>query len=272
MEKKYQQLKQIIRGYDQVWIAFSGGLDSTFLLALAQQILGDKVAAVTVTTPFQSRYDIVTARSRAQALGVKQHWLEIDLLDNIQFQQNPRERCYYCKQAIFSLILAEAHKQGVTRILDGSHADDLKEYRPGRKALQELGVQSPLQQAGLAKTEIRWLAQQMKLPGWDEPSQACLATRFPYGEAINLEKLGRVEKAEDLLRTNGFRQFRVRCHDNLARIEVEMKDIERLLEPDFRDYISRALRELGFVYVTLDLEGFRSGSMDFFVKQENINV
>lgn len=271
MDKKYQRLKHIIMDYNQVWIAFSGGLDSIFLLALAQQILGDKVTAVTVSTPFQSRYDIGVAKSKAQALGVKQYLLEINLLDNIQIQLNSRERCYYCKQAIFSLICGEARKQGITHILDGSNADDLNEYRPGRKALQELGILSPLQEAGLTKTEIRLLAQQMKLPGWNEPSRPCLATRFPYGEAINLEKLGQVEKAEDLLRENGFRQFRVRSHNNLARIEVEMKDMKRFLQSDFRNYICSLLLELGFIYVTLDLEGFRSGSMDFFVNQENMN-
>lgn len=267
MDKKYQRLKQIITGYDQVWIAFSGGLDSTLLLALARKILGDRAVAVTARIPFQSRHDTEAALEKSLILGVKPILFEIDLLTDINIKLNSRERCYYCKQIIFSAMRQEASQQGITYILDGSHADDLGEYRPGRKALQELGILSPLQEAGLTKSEIRLLARQMELPGWDEPAQSCLATRFPYGEVIDLGKLQRVDKAEEFLRKNGFRQFRVRSHDNLARIEVEPEDMVRFSQPEFRDYISGSLLELGFTYVTLDLEGFRSGSMDVLIRR-----
>lgn len=262
MDRKYQQLEQIMSGYDRVWLAFSGGLDSTFLLAVSRKILGERATAVTAKTPFQSERDLKAALEKARALGGNQLLLGIDLLTNVEVELNSRERCYYCKKDIFSTIRQEAGRQGITYILDGSNMDDLDEYRPGRQALQELGILSPLQEAGLTKAEIRLLARQMELPGWDEPSQSCLATRFPYGEAISQKKLQRVEKAENLLREHGFKQFRVRSHDDLARIEVKFSDMDRFSQPEFRDYISKSLRELGFTYITLDLQGFRSGSMD----------
>jgi len=270
LDEKYRRLKRIIAGYDRVWVAFSGGLDSTFLLALTHIILGDRVTAVTAKTPFQPRRDSEAALEKARALGVKQIWFELDLLNDIKVQLNSRDRCYHCKKSIFSTIRREASQKGITHILDGSHLDDLNEYRPGRKALQEIGILSPLREAGLTKPEIRLLARQMELPGWSEPAQSCLATRFPYGEPISRAKLNQVEKAEEILRKSGFRQFRVRSHDNLARIEVEPEDMGGFFQPGFRDYISRSLLKLGFTYVTLDLQGFRSGSMDLF-KQENRN-
>jgi uncharacterized protein len=262
MDRKYKKLKKIMASYDRVWVAFSGGVDSTLLLALSRDMLGDQVTAVTVDTSLQAASDLKAAVDRAHAMGVKHILLQEDMLLQEKVRHNSSERCYHCKKAIFFRIKEEALRQGICHIFEGSNQDDIGEYRPGRRALKELGVVSPLQEAGLKKEEIRKLARELGLPEWNKPARPCLATRFPYNETISRKKLQRVQQAEELLYQAGLKQLRVRSHNDLARIEVDTSEIDRFLQPEFRNYINQSFKEIGFTYITLDLQGFRSGSMD----------
>ena len=248
-----------------------GGVDSTLLLALSRDMIGDQVTAVTVDTSLQAASDLKVAVARAHAMGVQHLLLKENMLLQQEVRRNSPERCYYCKKAIFFRIKEEAWRQGIRHIFEGSNLDDSSEYRPGRRALKELGVISPLQEAGLRKEEIRRLARELDLPEWDQPAGPCLVTRFPYNETISRDKLQRVEQAEELLHEAGLTQLRVRSHNNLARIEVEINDMDRFLQPEFRDYINHYFQEMGFTYITLDLQGFRSGSMDVGLKPINIS-
>ncbi len=262
LHQKYQQLREQLRALGSAAVAFSGGVDSTFLLTVACQVLGDKAIAVTASSPSFPQREQREAAAYCRQLGVRQICFSSQELSMESFRQNPKNRCYLCKHAIFEAIWAIARENGCAAVLEGSNLDDLGDYRPGLAAVQELGVTSPLRDAGLSKNEIRTLSRELELPTWDKPSFACLASRFVYGEAISPEKLNMVEQAEELLRTLGFRQFRVRIHGTLARIELLPEEFPRMMDPRTRELVYSSLKHLGFTYTTLDLQGYRTGSMN----------
>lgn len=267
LKKKYEDLKKYLQGFDSLAVAFSGGVDSTFLLAAAKEALGEKVIAVTLLSGFVPENEIKEATLFATALGVKHEFIRVDGLDIPGVAENPPDRCYLCKKALFKKIKTLAEKAEIQQVVDGSNLDDEGDYRPGMKALAELEIKSPLRIAQLTKEEIRSLSQMLNLPTWDKPSFACLASRIPYGELITKEKLAMIEKAELFLVKQGFKQMRVRCHDKLARIEVPADDIPLLLNSEMREKIAGAFARIGFIYTAVDIKGYRTGSLNETLKQ-----
>ena len=263
MNKKLHHLKKLIGEMESVLIAYSGGVDSAFLVRVAKDILDDdKVIAVTATSLIYPAYEIKETKTIAKKLMVKHLVIKTDVLSNKKFAGNPVNRCYWCKRELFSKLIALAKEYKLNYVLDGSNYDDTKDFRPGMKAARELGVRSPLEEAELGKDEIRSLSERLGLPTWNKPSLACLASRFPYGMKITKENLAKVDKAETFLRKFGVTQVRVRHHGQIARIEVYKNEIPRLLKEDVRDKIITKFKELGYNYVTVDLEGYRTGSMN----------
>lgn len=260
--EKLENLRTILCRMDRVLIAYSGGVDSTFLLRVASDVLGDQVLAVTAASPTYPIEELDQATVFCRTLGVKQIVVTTDELAVPEFCANPPERCYHCKKELFGTLQRLAEQQGICHILDASNADDCADFRPGRTAAQELGVRSPLVEAGLGKTEIRALSRELGLPTWNKPAMACLASRFPYGETITSDKLTRIEQAESFLRQSDFRNVRVRAHGDMARIEVAPDIVHRLTESGLRATLVTRFKELGFVYVTVDLQGYRTGSMN----------
>ena len=259
-EEKEKKLAVLLEKCMPLAVAFSGGVDSTYLLHEAVKAGKEKVTALIMKTPSVPERELDEAVTFCKSRGISFFVLPADPFSAAGFRENGRDRCYICKHFLFSALLEKAKEEGIPFVADGTNADDTKEFRPGLKALKELDIRSPLAEAGLTKKEIRELSEKEGLPTWNKPSFSCLATRFPYGEELTVEKLRRTEAAENLLAELGFTQRRVRVHGNLARIEVLPAEIPLLLER--RDMISSRLEELGFLYTTVDLKGFRSGSMD----------
>jgi len=261
--EKLARLERSIAKCGGALVAFSGGVDSTFLLRVAKDVLGAKLLAVTVAFPAVPAAEIRRARELARALKVRHLVIRTDeVMGMAHFHENPPDRCYHCKKAVFSKLIANAQALGFPCVLEASNKDDARDFRPGHRAVRELGVKSPLTAAGLSKADIRALSKERGLATWNKPSAACLASRIPYGEAITREKLRRIEKGEAYLVSLGFRTSRLRHHGMLARIEVPEEDIPRLVSGALRKRVARKMKALGFRYVTFDLEGYRSGSMN----------
>lgn len=261
LNKKYQALREYFRSLGSVAVAFSSGVDSTFLLKVAHEELGDKAIAVTATSCSFPKRESDEAADFCKSNGIKQITVVSEELKIPEFRHNPPNRCYLCKKELFTKIISLAKENGAACVCEGSNMDDNGDYRPGLKAVAELGVKSPLRECGLYKEEIRELSKQLSLPTWNKQSFACLASRFVYGEEINEKKLAMVDKAEQALLDTGFKQLRVRIHgENLARIEVLPAELEKLLS--MREVITQKLHEAGFAYVTMDLQGYRTGAMN----------
>jgi uncharacterized protein len=266
-DQKYQNLLDIISSVGSAAVAFSGGVDSSFLCHAASAALGDNAIAVTIVSPMLPQSEITAAKEIAVQIGIRHILVEETEIDE-EVAANPKERCYFCKKIEFGGILDAAKQQGINAVLDGSNIDDLGDYRPGLKALEELRIVSPLRKAGLNKAEIRILSKRFDLPTWDKPAFACLASRIPYGERIDREKLERIDKAENHLRLAGFRQFRVRYHGDIARIEVAPEERQRFFNEQFLDDLSARFKSFGFLYVAFELEGYRMGSLNRILAKE----
>jgi uncharacterized protein len=268
-QKKFQHLQDILRGMGKVLVAFSGGVDSTLLLKTAQDILGSDVIAVIANSP------IYPEREQREALRFVKDWrvnhrvIQTKEWDDPRFRNNPPERCYFCKRELFSRLREIAAKEKIPYVCDGSNDEDTFDFRPGTRAAQELGVRSPLKEARLGKSEIRILSKKQGLMTWDKPAMACLASRIPYHTAIDRESLRRIDEAEEYLKSKGFSQLRVRHHGQTARIEIDPEEFAAIIAQKARESIVSELKKMGYFYVTLDLAGYRTGSMNEPILGEN---
>ena len=262
LEAKLDRLCAIFAPMDQVIVAFSGGVDSSFVLKVAYATLGDRVLAVTTTSPTMPEQDRISAVAIAGQIGARHLIIESNELEIPGYAHNPLNRCYLCKHNLFTVCEAKARELQIETIVDGLNLDDLHDYRPGIKAAAELRVRHPLVEAELTKAEIRELSRRLGLATWDRPASPCLSSRFPYGTLITEEALRKVERGEQFLQALGFAVARVRYHGDIARLEVEAREIPRLLEPEMRERVDAELKRLGFRFITVDLKGFRSGSLN----------
>ncbi|MDD6456606.1 MAG: ATP-dependent sacrificial sulfur transferase LarE [Lachnospiraceae bacterium] len=262
LDQKYENLRNYLKSLGSAAVAFSAGVDSTFLLRVAHDVLGDQVIAVTAASCSFPVRELKEAKAYCEKNGIRHVVCQSEELDIDGFRQNPKNRCYLCKHELFEKIGAIAAENHLAAVVEGSNMDDNGDYRPGLVAVKELGVKSPLRHAELTKADIRELSKRLGLETWDKQSFACLSSRFVYGETINEEKLGMVDKAEQLLLDLGFRQVRVRIHNKIARIELLPEEFPKLMETETREMVAKKFKEFGFTYVTLDLQGYRTGSMN----------
>ena len=259
---KEQRLRELVSSFDSLIIAFSGGVDSAYLAWVATQELGPAALCITAESPsYPDRHRQLALRV-AEQFGFRHEIIQSHELERLEYRSNPTNRCYYCKHELYSLLTAVARAREFNAIADGSNADDRGDYRPGRQAAREFGVRSPLDEVDLTKDEIRELSHRAGLPTWDEPASACLSSRIPYHTEVTDEKLRMIERAEDVLHDLGFRVCRVRHHDRLARLEIGLDELPRAFEPDVRDRLIDALKAIGYAHVTIDLQGYRMGSLN----------
>lgn len=262
MDTKLDQLNEILRRTDGVLIAFSAGVDSTFLLKAAYLVLGERAIALTASSPTAPPGELAAAKEFTQSLGCRHIVVDTNELANPSFAQNPANRCFFCKDELYRICRAQADQLGVPTIVDGTNLDDLKDHRPGLKAAAEWGIRHPLVEARMTKDDIRRYSREFNLATWDKPSSPCLSSRFPYGTEINLERLKKVAACELFLKQLHFREFRVRYHGDLARIEVSQNEFDRLFDKATRDAVVQQFKAAGFNYVSLDLQGYRTGSLN----------
>ena len=266
VEDKYRRLLAVLRELESVVVAFSGGVDATLLARAAKDALGDRAVLVTADSETYPAGELEEARRLAASIGLRHLVVRTEELANPEYARNGANRCFFCKEELFTHLAPIAEREGCRTLVYGANVDDLGDHRPGMQSARQRGVRAPLIEAGLTKTEIRELSRTLGLATWDKPSFACLSSRFQYGDPITAEKLRRIDDAEAFLRTLGFRQLRVRHHDRLARIELAHEELGRLWEDDRHARIVARFRELGYVYVTVDLAGFQSGSANLLLK------
>ncbi|ODS32733.1 MAG: hypothetical protein SCARUB_02115 [Candidatus Scalindua rubra] len=269
VEEKLLKLKQIVKELKSVVVAFSGGVDSTLVTKVCYDVLKDNSMAVTARSETYPDFEFKEAQKLAKEIGIKHLVIDTSELAIEGFANNPPERCYFCKTELFEKLKEIAKQHGFLHVADGANLDDTKEFRPGLEASKELNVSSPLKESGMTKKDIREVSKMLNLPNWNKPAYACMSSRFPYGQSITEEKLKMVSEAEKYLRGLGLEQFRVRHHETIARIEVLPEDIHILTNSPTRNELLSKFKEIGFTYVTLDLEGYRSGSMNEVLSHEN---
>ncbi len=262
VEEKRQQLVNIINDMGSMIVAYSGGVDSAFLATVAHEVLGDKALSVTANSPSLAPSELEEAIALATDQKIHYQIIETKETEREDYQANNPDRCFFCKDELYSHLIKFADQQGYAVITNGTNVDDLGDYRPGLEAAKQYGVRSPLVEADLTKQDIRDLSKEMGLPTWDKPAQACLSSRIPYGTMVTVEALTRIAKAEHFLRSKGFKQLRVRHHDTVARIEIEPQEFPALLDDSIRNEITEYFKSIGYSYVTMDMNGFRSGSLN----------
>jgi uncharacterized protein len=259
--EKYKSLLSYLKDLGKVAVAYSGGVDSSFLLAVSKIALGENAVGITIDSPALPRYELDDAKKTAALIGVRYIIIESPVIEE-EVKKNPVNRCYFCKKLEFGSVIAEASKLGINTVIDGSNADDVKDFRPGMNAINELNVKSPLLELGITKAEVREFSKQLKLPTWNKPAYACLFSRIPYGQEIKPEDLMKVERSEKFFIDKGFKTVRVRCHDTIARIEIPKDELEALFREPLHNEIITTLKDIGFKYITIDIEGYRMGSMN----------